>query len=218
MERWYRGNQMEKKKIITENQEKRCRMIGIAGSNTGVGCTHFSIMLTNYLAGYLRRKAILLEFNESGDLEKLEYVCTGQMGQKNPYRVLDADYYKYAGPEAVKEVLQRGYDDILIDFGSVKDGANELYWRCDKKFLVGSFTEWQQESFREFEMEQRAKQKKAGRVSRYLEARRPEENSREDFGSMQNGFRFQRMPSRSRRSAGNFFSVSCKNDIKGRFP
>ena len=64
------------------------------------------------------------------------------------------------GPEAVKEVLQRGYDDILIDFGSVKDGANELYWRCDKKFLVGSFTEWQQESFREFEMEQRAKQKK----------------------------------------------------------
>ena len=206
---------MEKKKIITETQEKRCRMIGIAGSNTGVGCTHFSIMLTNYLAGYLRRKAILLEFNESGDLEKLEYVCTGQMGQKNPYRVLDADYYKYAGPEAVKEVLQRGYDDILIDFGSVKDGANELYWRCDKKFLVGSFTEWQQESFREFEMEQRAKQK---RVSRYLEARRPEENSREDFGSMQNGFRFQRMPSRSRRSAGNFFSVSCKNDIKGRFP
>ena len=46
------------------------------------GCTHFSIMLTNYLAGYLRRKAILLEFNESGDLEKLEYGLHGQMGQK----------------------------------------------------------------------------------------------------------------------------------------
>ena len=153
---------MEKKKFTVEIQEKRCRMIGIAGSNTGVGCTHFSIMLTNYLAGYLRRKAILLEFNESGDLEKLEHVCTGQMGQKNPYRILDADYYKHAGPEDVKEVLRRGYDEMLIDFGSVKDGENELYWRCDKKFLVGSFTEWQQESFREFEMERRAKQKKSG--------------------------------------------------------
>ena len=65
------------------------------------------------------------------------------------------------GPEDVKEVLQRGYDDIVIDFGSVKDGENGLYWRCDKKFLVGSFTEWQQESFREFEMEHRAKQKKS---------------------------------------------------------
>ena len=36
---------MEKKKIIGGIQEKRCRMIGIAGSNVGVGCTHFSIML-----------------------------------------------------------------------------------------------------------------------------------------------------------------------------
>ena len=112
---------MEKKKIIGGIQEKRCRMIGIAGSNVGVGCTHFSIMLANYLA----------------------------------------DYYKHAGPENIKEVLLEGYDDILIDFGSVKDGEHESYWRCDKKFLVGSLTEWQQESFREFEMEQRAKQKKS---------------------------------------------------------
>ena len=85
---------MEKKKIIGGIQEKRCRMIGIAGSNVGVGCTHFSIMLANYLTGYLRRKAILLEFNESGDFERLEQVCTGQTGRKNPYRILDADYYK----------------------------------------------------------------------------------------------------------------------------
>lgn len=152
---------MEKKIFTAETREKRSRMIGIAGSNTGVGCTHFSVMLTNYLAGYLRRKAILLEVNGSGNLEKLEHVCTGQVGQKNPFRILDADYYKHVGPEDVKEVLQRGYDDIVIDFGSVKDGENGLYWRCDKKFLVGSFTEWQQESFREFEMEHRAKQKKS---------------------------------------------------------
>ena len=67
----------------------------------------------------------------------------------------------HAGTENIKEVLLEGYDDILIDFGSVKDGEHESYWRCDKKFLVGSFTEWQQESFREFEMEKRAKQKKS---------------------------------------------------------
>ena len=34
-----------------------------------------------------------------GTLEKLEHVCTGQVGQKNPFRVLDADYYKHVGPE-----------------------------------------------------------------------------------------------------------------------
>ena len=144
---------MEKKKIIGGIQEKRCRMIGIAGSNVGVGCTIFQSCWQTISQGYLRRKAILLEFNESGDFERLEQVCTGQTGRKNPCRILDADYYKHAGPENIKEVLLEGYDDILIDFGSVKDGEHESYWRCDKKFLVGSFTEWQQESFREFEME-----------------------------------------------------------------
>ena len=116
-------------------------MIGIAGSNVGVGCTHFSIMLANYLTGYLRRKAILLEFNESGDFERLEQVCTGQTGRKNPYRILDADYYKHAGPENIKEVLLEGYDDILIDFGSVKDGEHESYWIRLKNSPHSSVTE-----------------------------------------------------------------------------
>ena len=151
---------MGKKKLITEVHEKKIRLIGIAGTGSGVGCTHFSIMLINYLTGFLRRRAVLLEFNRSGDLEKLEYICTGRVGQKHLYRVLDADYYKAAGPDALEEVLQKDYDDVLIDFGSVKDGDQTLYWRCEKKFLVGSFSEWQQESFREFEMEKRAEQKK----------------------------------------------------------
>ena len=151
---------MGKKTSISDTQERKSRMIGIAGSGNGVGCTHFSVMMVNYLTGYLRRKAVLVEFNRSGDLEKLEYVCTGQVKQEKNYRVLDADYYKQAGPEDIREVLQREYDDIVIDFGSVKDGEHELYWRCDKKFLIGAFTEWQQENFREFEMEKRAKQKK----------------------------------------------------------
>ena len=29
--------------------------------------------------------------------------------------------------ENIKEVLLEGYDDILIDFGSVKDGEHELH-------------------------------------------------------------------------------------------
>ena len=56
--------------------------------------------------------------------------------------------------------------------------------------------------------------KRAGRVSRYLGARRPEENSQEDIGSMQNGFRFQRMLSRSRRNAENFLNGSCDGKME----
>lgn len=107
-----------------------------------------------------------------------------------------------------------GYDDILIDFGSVKDGEHESYWRCDKKFLVGSLTEWQQKVSGNSRWRKERSRKRAGRVSRYLGARRPEENSQEDIGSMQNGFRFQRMLSRSRRNAENFLNGSCDGKME----
>ena len=35
------------------------------------------------------------------------------------------------------------------------------FWRCDRRFVVGSFSEWQQESFREFEMGNRVSGRKS---------------------------------------------------------
>ena len=65
---------MERKKE-REILEKKARLIGIGGTGHCVGCTHFAILLLNYLAGYRRRRAVLLEWNRSGDFEKLENVC-----------------------------------------------------------------------------------------------------------------------------------------------
>ena len=69
MERWYRGKPDGKEKIITEtgeamqndrNRWEQCRS----------GVHPFFNHAGKPFTGYLRRKAILLEFNESGDLEK----------------------------------------------------------------------------------------------------------------------------------------------------
>lgn len=133
--------------------EEKTRLIGIAGIGHSVGCTHFSIMLLNYLAGFKRRKAALLEWNPSGDFEKLEKACTGKVQEKKPYRVLDADYFKNAGPEEMAYVLHRDYEDILVDFGVLTRENKAELLRCEKQFLVGSFSEWQQEKFREYAME-----------------------------------------------------------------
>ena len=85
----------------------KSRLIGIIGTGHGVGCTHFSIMLLNYLAGYLRREAALLEFHSSGDFERLEEICTGKIQDKKPCRILQADYYKNAGAGELEEALGR---------------------------------------------------------------------------------------------------------------
>ena len=55
--------------------EPKSRLTGIAGIGNSVGCTHFSIMLLNYLSGFMRKRSALLEFNDTGALERLEKVA-----------------------------------------------------------------------------------------------------------------------------------------------
>jgi len=86
---------MGKKKETQGLLDQKTRLIGIAAAGHSVGCTHFSIMLLNYLAGYRRRRAALMEWNSTGDLERLEKVCTGMVRESSAYRVLEADYFKH---------------------------------------------------------------------------------------------------------------------------
>ena len=138
------GKQKEEKIL-----EKKARLIGVGGTGPCVGCTHFSIMLLNYLAGFRRRKAALLEWNCSDDFEKLEIVCTGKVRTEKPFRILDADFYT-AGATDLATALECNYDDILIDFGVLTEDRIAEFLRCEKQFVIGSLSEWQEEAFRKF--------------------------------------------------------------------
>ncbi len=109
-------------------------------------------MLLNYLAGFLRRRAVLLEWNGSGDFARLEEVCNGSCGEEKLFCVLDAAYYKNAGQGELADAYEKGYEDILIDFGNMEEGDWKEFLRCEMQFIIGSFSEWQQECFREFEL------------------------------------------------------------------
>ncbi len=140
-------NRHKTKAILSE---ERPRMIGIGGASAHVGCTHLAVMMLNYLTGYRRRKAVLLEWNRSGDFERMELICTGKTRELKRFRVLEGDYCKQAGPEELAAVLQRDYNDILIDYGALEGDALAEFLRCDRQFVVGSFSEWQEQAFRAF--------------------------------------------------------------------
>lgn len=139
----------------------KSRIIGIAGVGHGVGCTHFAVMLGNYLAGYERKPTALLEFNDSGAFARLKKVCVGKDTKEGPFRILEADYYGEAEQGELARVIERQYAEILIDFGDVQSADWACFLRCDRKFLIGSFSEWQQERFREFELKKRPAEKKS---------------------------------------------------------
>jgi len=166
---------MEKKKIQRILSEKKPRLIGIGGIGHSVGCTHFSIMMANYLAGYRRRNTVLLEWNRSGDFERLEKVCTGINHEEKRFCVLDVQYRKDAGIKELTEVLGNNIDEILIDFGAVNEELPPELLRCEKQFLVGSFSEWQEMRFRGFVREN----ENGNRSWKYLAAFGSEETRRE---------------------------------------
>lgn len=152
---------MEEKKEKKGTLGNSARIVGIAGVGNGVGATHFSVMLLNYLAGFRRREAALLEWNASGDLQRMEWVCTGMCRSQKPFRILEADYYKKAGSDELAKALGRNYKYILIDFGNAEKADWSEFLRCGRQFLIGSFSEWQQEKFREFEKEKAETGKKS---------------------------------------------------------
>lgn len=141
---------MGRKKKNQTILDEKVRVIGIGSIGNSVGCTHFAVMLVNYLAGIRRRKAALAEWNHSGDLERLEYICTGRNGEEKPYHVLEADYYKNVGEKELADVLMGDYEEIIIDFGNLENGVCGDFLRCEKQFLIGSFSEWKEGCFREF--------------------------------------------------------------------
>ena len=68
---------MGKKKETQGLLGQKARAHRDRGGRTQHGLHAFFIMLLNYLAGCRRRRAALMEWNSTGDLERLEKVCTG---------------------------------------------------------------------------------------------------------------------------------------------
>ena len=126
-------------------------IIGIIGTGRGVGVTHFAIMTAGYLTGVLRKRCAVLEWNSHGDFGNMRKIC-GKDGRPDEVsRILDTDYYERAGIDTLLLCKKAGYQAVIVDYGSVMEGNLEEFLRCDRQFVLGSFSEWQMKAFLEFE-------------------------------------------------------------------
>lgn len=131
----------------TFSKPHTCRIIGVAGSRRGVGVTHFCILSANYLSGCMGKKTAVLEWNNNGDFERIEKICTGKRGKEKCFSVLDVSYYRNAGAAQLAECMASEYQYIIVDFGVYSEEKREELLRCGSRVLIGSFTEWQEEEF-----------------------------------------------------------------------
>lgn len=127
-------------------------LIGIAGSGPCTGVTHFSILTGNYLAGVEHRKIAILEWNDSGDFERIQEIyskksVTNHHGQT--FTICGVCYCKNADRNDLMECERQKYDAVVLDFGAYGDRVEDEFMRCDRRFFLGSFSEWQLGAFAE---------------------------------------------------------------------
>ncbi len=129
------------------NKETGVRITGIAGAGKGTGVTHASLMLANYLQGVCGRRTAVLEWNDHGDFRRLGKLCTGRAGEQVCYGIQQVDYYPGADAGRLMECRKAEYEQIVIDFGVIKEMTCVELMRCTTVWILMSFSEWQMEAF-----------------------------------------------------------------------
>ena len=67
--------------------------------------------------------------------------------KKDHFRLLGVDYYYEGDPAVLAACMEKDYQEILIDFGKVREEVFPEWLRCTKKVLVADLSEWKLESF-----------------------------------------------------------------------
>lgn len=140
----------DKKAVKNAAKKPTAELFGIAGSGRGVGVTHFSILLANYLTGVKNKKTAVLEWNQNGDFERIEKITFKKSATRRvsqTFKILEVSYIKQAGTKELLECINHGFDTVVIDFGSDFKNNREEFLRCDRKILMGSYSEWRVGAF-----------------------------------------------------------------------
>ena len=161
---------------FSNRKDNKTEVIGIVGVGRGVGTTHLGLLLANYLQGVWGRKTAVLEWNNHGDFSRIRKQCTGQMEVKECFRIQKVDYYSQAESSQLMRCMETGYQEVVIDFGTIREEIFVEFMRCNTVWAVVSFSEWQIDAFWEFA---EAKESKRNRSWQFFSAFGSEESRKE---------------------------------------
>lgn len=138
------------------------RTLGIAGAGRAVGVTHLTVWMANWLASACQEAVAVLEWSGHGDFERMREFCGAEHEQGQHWRLLGVDYFSGAGIRELADCMNGFYSRILIDYGEWNEIRGMECARCDRRILVGSFSEWQAAYFADLIRTQGGKDKKQG--------------------------------------------------------
>lgn len=117
-------------------------LIGIIGAGSGVGCTHNSIVLANFL----RKKGFMValaEINSSGAFKKIQDAYDLQMFDDRYFSMAGIDYYPGTTSDSLGNVLGKSYNFIICDFGTYENAERVLFGKCDIRIIIAGTKPWE---------------------------------------------------------------------------
>lgn len=132
---------------LTSELKKSLVTVGVAGSDRGVGSTHFAIMLAGFLSSKEHKTTALIELNSAGDFEKIRRFYEVESDNAHCFCINGVDYYQNIASEQISELFFIGYDYIIFDLGQEWKSNNNEWMRCQILCMLGGCTEWKIQKF-----------------------------------------------------------------------
>jgi len=151
---------------VTRNINKKKRIdrfvgtaiIAVTGTEKGVGTTHTSIMIANYLSR-LNYQVAIVEANESNDFVEIEASYEGfdnsNMIRSSLFNINGVKYIKNVEELNMAHHLAGNYSFIILDLGCFETtNWYDEFLRASITIVVGSGSEWKQKNVYRFFREQ----------------------------------------------------------------
>ncbi|MEK4439028.1 hypothetical protein [Paenibacillus sp. FSL K6-2862] len=144
--------------LLQKRKKVRDRLIGtiiiaITGVEKGVGCTHTSLLIANYLAKQ-KFSVALIEANESNEYKEIEASYEGvdsELLSTTSFYIDGVHFFKNQNNIDVIPLLSGEYAYIVLDLGNyvVTESYTE-FLRANVQIVVGSSRDWKHHKIDEF--------------------------------------------------------------------
>jgi hypothetical protein len=116
-------------------------IIGLIGTQHGVGVTHTGILLAFYYGEELGMKTALLECNKHRDMRLIRQAYEWDREEDNYFSFRNITCYQEVTPEQIPQIMGEDYDCIIMDFGTELSSNREELLRCSTKIIIGGHSE-----------------------------------------------------------------------------
>lgn len=106
----------------------------------GVGVTCICLSLSNFLCSKLGKKTAYIELNTTNQIYSLSH----GRNQKS-FSYLGIDFFPQVSITSLTEILNKKYDFYILDMGVLNVYTATEFAKCDKQFLVCSFSKWKKQ-------------------------------------------------------------------------